>query len=63
MKFVGKVIAYEPLMKLVKENYIQNVIFTGWYDKKNELEYLKKASLKNILLGNDINSETLMTNR
>jgi hypothetical protein len=63
MKFVGRGIAYEPLMEFVKENEIKNVIFTGAYDKKDEIDYLNEASLINILLGDDINSNTLMTNR
>nr|WP_315161303.1 hypothetical protein [uncultured Flavobacterium sp.] len=63
LKFVGRGLAYEPLMEFVKENQIQNVIFTGEYDKKDEIDFLKEASLINILLGDDLNSETLMTNR
>jgi hypothetical protein len=63
IKFVGRGIAYEPLMNFAQINNIQNVIFTGGYDKKDEIEYLKNASLINILLGDDLNSSTLMTNR
>lgn len=63
IKFVGNGLSYEPLIIFVKENQIQNTIFTGGYDKKDEIDHLKKASLINILLGNDLNSETLMTNR
>ncbi|MNX97001.1 hypothetical protein D3C86_1293480 [compost metagenome] len=63
LKFVGRGLAYQPLLNFVKRNNIQNVEFTGGYDKKNEVEYLKKATLINILLGDDLNSKTLMTNR
>jgi hypothetical protein len=63
LKFVGRGIAYEPLKKFVTENNIENVIFTGGYDKKDEKDFLKEASIMNIFLDDDINSRTLMTNR
>jgi hypothetical protein len=62
-KFVGSGLAYEPLVNFVTTNGIKNVVFTGVYDKENELEYLQNASIMNILLGDDVNSKTLMTNR
>lgn len=63
MKFVGTGIAYEPLMDFADQNNIKNIEFTGSYNKKDELEFLKKTTLINILLGDDLNSSTLMTNR
>lgn len=63
IKFVGRGLAYEPLLEYVEENQIQNAIFTGAYEKKDEINYLQKATLINILLGDDLNSKTLMTNR
>jgi hypothetical protein len=63
LKFVGNGISYEPLMKYVAVNDIKNVVFTGAYDKENELDYLKNVTLMNILLGDDVNSRTLLTNR
>ncbi|QBN19801.1 glycosyltransferase family protein [Flavobacterium nackdongense] len=63
MKFVGEDIAYVPLVNYVNTNNIENVFFTGWYDKKDEVKYLKNVSLINIFMPNDINSKTLMSNR
>lgn len=63
MKFVGTGIAYEPLINFASLNKVKNVEFTGAYDKKNELEFLTKTTLMNILLADDLNSSTLMTNR
>lgn len=63
LKFTGRGLAYEQLKEFVEEYKIKNVIFTGGYDKKDEIEFLKGVSLMNILLDDDINSKTLMTNR
>lgn len=63
LKFVGRGIAYVPLMNYVKINEINNVVFVGEYDKKDENGYLENVGLMNIFLDRDINSRTLMTNR
>lgn len=63
MKFVGDGTAYKPLLNYSNKNNIKNVLFTGRYEKKDEVSFLKDASLMNILLGNDLSSSSLMTNR
>lgn len=63
LKFVGFGNAYEPLLKYTLENNIKNVIFTGRYEKEEEIEYLRDSSLLNIILDDNLNSKTLMTNR
>jgi hypothetical protein len=63
LKFVGNGLAYQPLVDFVRKSNITNVVFTGAYEKKNEFDYLNGVRLMNILLSDDINSNTLMTNR
>lgn len=63
MKFVGSGIAYEPLLKYTSKHNIKNIVFTGRYLKKDEIKYLENVSLMNIVLEDNLNSKTLMTNR
>lgn len=63
LRFVGSGIAYAPLMNFVHDKEIGNVTFTGPYKKSEEQTFLKDVAIVNILLGKDINSRTLMTNR
>lgn len=63
LKFVGTGEVHKLLKDYVFENQIKNVVFFGEYQKKDELSFLEDVSLVNIILENDINSRTLMTNR
>lgn len=63
LRFVGSGIAYTPLMNFVHVKEIHNVSFTGAYKKCEEQDFLNDVVIMNILLGKDINSRTLMTNR
>lgn len=63
LEFVGAGVAEPMLRKFVSINQIQNVVFRGRYDKADEIQYFKKATLVNILTNNDLNSSTLMSNR
>lgn len=63
LKFIGSGPAESALKEYVKNNNINNVYFHGFYDKYEELDLLQDASFINILVGNDSNSKTLITNR
>lgn len=55
--------ASNQLLKFVEENNINNVIFTGRYEKSDEESIVLNNQMINMYLGQDINSKTLMTNR
>lgn len=64
LAYYGDGIATENLSKYVKANSIENVIFYGRYEKVEELNLYKGASIVNCLLSNnDTNSRTLLPNR
>jgi hypothetical protein len=63
LQYVGRGIGYNQLKEYVENHKINNVRFLGGYEKKDENKYLNNISLMNILLNDDINSKTLMTNR
>jgi hypothetical protein len=63
MNFVGVGIALDSLKEHVQKSKIWNVEFFGRYNKASEAQFLKDVSVVNILLSDDLNSRTLMTNR
>lgn len=61
--FVGAGSADKPLRDFVARHKIKNVSFGGRYAKQDEPKLLEGAALINILLDDDLNSTTLMSNR
>lgn len=53
----------EQLREYVRQNKVQNVKFIGRYNKKDEEGIVRDCDIINILTGNDINSNSLMSNR
>lgn len=62
MIFSGSGIESEKLKTFSLNNY-RNVIFTGSYEKKNESDLVKSASMLNIVLPKNVLSRTLISNR
>ena len=52
-------------IEILKNKYskYKNLKFYGKYDKKLELDYYKNSDFINIIVGNDLNSKTLLANR
>ena len=63
MQFSGSSPIATELEQYAKDKNIRNVIFTGRYKKEDEEELVRNTDLINSILGQDINSKTLMTNR
>ena len=63
ISFVGKGPASEPIKEYAKENAINNVEVLGYYDKKDEANYVNKASLLNIFYPRRISHDTAISNR
>lgn len=63
LKFIGSGSEEKKLINYVETKSINNVMFYGLYNKKDELDLIKDAGLINNVTNNDINSKTLMTNR
>ena len=61
--FSGYGNALPVLEQYVKNKNITNVYFTGRYKKEEELSIVNSCDLVNVFLPNNINSNTLMTNR
>lgn len=63
IQFSGMGLGLDRLVKYSKENKIDNILFTGKYEKKDENSIVKESDMMNILLPQTINSDSLMTNR
>jgi hypothetical protein len=63
LSFHGQGQSSGQLKEFAALNNIQNVSFTGLYEKSDEANLLKGANLVNNLTSEDINGKTLMTNR
>ncbi len=61
--FSGRGFGVPVLEKYVKQKIIKNVIFTGYYDKKDEPEIVKKATFIMIYNSLDPNPRTAISNR
>lgn len=63
INFIGTGHAYYPLKEYVRNKGIPNVLFYGYYLKKDEADLLKNTDFINNFTNFDKNSRTLMTNR
>lgn len=63
MNFIGTGDAYNPLKEYVSEKGVTNVLFYGFYHKKDEADLLTNTDFINNYTNFDLNSRTLMTNR
>lgn len=63
IKYIGEGIAVSKLKKYAVFKKIQNVVFVGKYEKKDELKLLQGVTIINGLTGGDENSKTLLSNR
>lgn len=61
--FAGYGPASEKLERYAEKNRLENVIFTGQYNKAEEERIVMEHQMINAYLNNDINSDTLMSNR
>lgn len=61
--FAGAGHAVKALVDYTEQHRLGNVIFTGKYLKADEEIIVKSHQMINSYLGNDINSDTLMSNR
>lgn len=63
LEYAGDGIAYEPLLEYADKKLINNVSFTGRYNKDHELDIVEKCDYINIILPNDTLSKYLVSNR
>jgi len=63
MNFIGEGYALPILKKQALHHKVSNIEFHGYYDKKVEMTLLENCDFVNILVGNDLASKTLTTNR
>lgn len=63
LNFIGTGDAYGPLKEYVAKKGVTNVLFYGYYRKKDEADLLINTDFINNYTNFDINSRTLMTNR
>ena len=63
LNFVGKGGAADTIAKYCKENGLENVSFTGFYQKNEEAGYVKKATFLNIYYPRKITHDTALSNR
>ncbi|MBE6305418.1 MAG: glycosyltransferase family 4 protein [Bacteroidales bacterium] len=63
MQFVGKGLAADQLKTYAHQIGTSNIIFTGYYPKEQEPEYIKKCSFLNIFCPNILSHSTLLSNR
>ena len=63
LDFVGKGTATEPLKEYTLMNKINNVFFTGYYDKKDESSYFLSSSFINIYYPRILSHDTALSNR
>lgn len=61
--YTGDGPSLDIIKSFVKGNHIQNVSFSGRYEKAHELTHLQTANFMLNFTDNDLNSRTLMTNR
>lgn len=61
--FVGKGIDKKPLEDFARLNKVLNIKFDGYYDKKDEPDYIKKASFMNIFYPKKPSHDTALSNR
>lgn len=63
LQFSGNGIAKEKLENYVKNDRVLNTQFTGLYNKEDEGNIVNEADIINIILPNNLLSNTLMSNR
>lgn len=63
MSFVGRGSAREPLENMAKETSVKNSSFSGYYDKKDEPNIIKKSTFLNIYYPDKISHATALSNR
>lgn len=63
LEYAGSGPAVPKLLEYVQNNGIQNIYFSGRYEKKDEPEIVKKSDMINIWLKSDINADSCMANR
>lgn len=64
LRFVGKgAKTKEKLQAFCDENKAQNISFTGFYEKKDEVGYVKSATFMNIFYPRIITHDTALSNR
>ncbi len=61
--FVGWGFGVPALQKFVEENHVENVAFTGFYNKSDEPDIIAKASFLNIYYSLEPNPRTAISNR
>ena len=61
--FVGKGPESENLRNFVQDNNIKNVKFHGYYDKRQEADFIEKADFMNIFYPNILSHNTALSNR
>lgn len=63
MQFVGKGSAASKIEEYCREHDIRNVTFTGFYEKKDEAQYVEQCTVMNIFYPRVITHDTALSNR
>lgn len=63
MQFVGKGSAAPVIEEYCREHDIKNVKFTGFYEKKDEAQYVEQCTVMNIFYPRVITHDTALSNR
>ena len=63
LKFVGRGDAAPSLESYVRANGLENVEFSGFYEKKNEAAFVNGCDFINIFFPNDVAHSAIMSNR
>ena len=63
MQFVGKGSAAPVIEEYCREHDIRNVTFTGFYEKKDEAQYVEQCTVMNIFYPRVITHDTALSNR